>query len=881
MKHMKKICTILTILLLLGSTFLSTNTFAKNTSPPPDSSQESAGINSERIDNELVNNEGNANSKEKNQPQKNNQNEQETINNAANVNVNENATMPIAVDQEEGPRVSVESKGSQLHAGDEIVFTYPNGDTQDRPDILSFPDTKNDTAFKDNVLLYVDGVYQKWNDLDNSQAREISAVGYFKNKEVRILFLQPYHFKGMTIDYDDFNDFTVKRGNTQIHVTEGKTAYFSVKTDSEVNYQWQKSVDGNNWTDLEQPSSNSDTLSLDSVKLSDNGSKYRAVVTDKTTNKSSISPEYALTVASPADAVNVNLNHGIGEETDYFTAVDTIPYQLSVDAEQPNDGGKLTYFWEYSYKELSGKKVWTSLYRQDDGRQAIYNINGSDIFDGYVYRCTVTNDLGDGNVTSTVSEISKPAIVEYLAVTPSFTTPVKAGQEISFTAPYRSDNNEGAVLLNISVNKYRNLISKTAEEMGLDKDNYEDVSKILKSFMTVTMDGLESELNDSWNTISAEYQGDEDPFVSGKKVVITFKKAMNIDAIQIDYDKKIPLADSLSVEGNKGEAITIDPSVNYSGGEDDYGQLLYQWQTSTDGVNWTDIEGATSATYAISSLANTDNNKKFRAHVTNLYSKTNKASAYSNPVTLKVIGGSQEAEPEPTPTPKPEPTPTPTPEPTPTPTPEPTPTPKPEPTPTPKPEPTPTPTPEPTPGPKPVLPEIPDLENNWAKDEIEKLIDGGMLDNIDIKIDLKFGMQRGLFVELLSRLSKDNKQNYTNPFTDISKKDYYYDAISWAYSKKLLQGTSATTFTANRVIQRQEMAYILEKFMKYEHKAFPQVSYTPFTDMSGIAKWSQPSIVQLAKWGVLKGDNGNKFNPYRAATNAEGLAIFARLFSLQ
>jgi hypothetical protein len=58
--------------------------------------------------------------------------------------------------------------------------------------------------------------------------------------------------------------------------------------------------------------------------------------------------------------------------------------------------------------------------------------------------------------------------------------------------------------------------------------------------------------------------------------------------------------------------------------------LTYQWQSSPDGTNWTDIASATSVTYAVSGLLTTT---QFRAVVT---CSANNESASSTPVTLTV-----------------------------------------------------------------------------------------------------------------------------------------------------------------------------------------------------------------------------------------------------
>jgi gliding motility-associated-like protein len=59
--------------------------------------------------------------------------------------------------------------------------------------------------------------------------------------------------------------------------------------------------------------------------------------------------------------------------------------------------------------------------------------------------------------------------------------------------------------------------------------------------------------------------------------------------------------------------------------------LAYQWQVSTDGVNWTSVSGATSATYALTSTTVAQSGNRYRVRVTGFCNEI-----FSNPATLTV-----------------------------------------------------------------------------------------------------------------------------------------------------------------------------------------------------------------------------------------------------
>ena len=48
-------------------------------------------------------------------------------------------------------------------------------------------------------------------------------------------------------------------------------------------------------------------------------------------------------------------------------------------------------------------------------------------------------------------------------------------------------------------------------------------------------------------------------------------------------------------------------------------------------------------------------------------------------------------------------------------------------------------------------------------------------------------LTRAMVVAILYRWSGDGG-SYSNPFTDVSRSDYYYDAVGWAYQKGIVYG---------------------------------------------------------------------------------------------
>lgn len=76
------------------------------------------------------------------------------------------------------------------------------------------------------------------------------------------------------------------------------------------------------------------------------------------------------------------------------------------------------------------------------------------------------------------------------------------------------------------------------------------------------------------------------------------------------------------------------------------------------------------------------------------------------------------------------------------------------------------------------------------------------------------GCTRGQVVTFLYRANGEPKVTATNPFTDVSTGQYYFDAVLWAVKNEITNGTSATTFSPNATCTRGQIVTFLYRDMK-------------------------------------------------------------------
>ena len=73
-------------------------------------------------------------------------------------------------------------------------------------------------------------------------------------------------------------------------------------------------------------------------------------------------------------------------------------------------------------------------------------------------------------------------------------------------------------------------------------------------------------------------------------------------------------------------------------------------------------------------------------------------------------------------------------------------------------------------------------------------------------------MNRAMLVTVLWRLEGSPSVNCKLPFSDVPTNTWYSEAVEWAYLNGIVKGTSATTFSPNSNITREQIATILYRY---------------------------------------------------------------------
>ena len=123
-------------------------------------------------------------------------------------------------------------------------------------------------------------------------------------------------------------------------------------------------------------------------------------------------------------------------------------------------------------------------------------------------------------------------------------------------------------------------------------------------------------------------------------------------------------------------------------------------------------------------------------------------------------------------------------------------------------------------------------------------------------------------VEAVFKVSQEEPQPWNNPFTDVPKSAWYYDAVRYVYEHGLMMGTSPTTFSTEGTTTRGQIVTIL---WRLEGGSVADYRMN-FDDVSPESYYTE-AIRWAASEGVVGGYGNGKFGPNDLITREQFAVI--------
>ena len=156
-------------------------------------------------------------------------------------------------------------------------------------------------------------------------------------------------------------------------------------------------------------------------------------------------------------------------------------------------------------------------------------------------------------------------------------------------------------------------------------------------------------------------------------------------------------------------------------------------------------------------------------------------------------------------------------------------------------------------------------KNNYFYDAVEWAVDKGITSGTGgTTFSPNASCTSGQMVTFLWRAAgSPAPKSAETPFTDVNKGDYFYDAVLWAVEQGITSGTSATTFSPNATVTRGQTVTFL-----WRAAGSPAASGSSFSDVSADAYYAQ-AVAWAVKENITAGTSASTFSPDAHCTRAQ------------
>lgn len=169
---------------------------------------------------------------------------------------------------------------------------------------------------------------------------------------------------------------------------------------------------------------------------------------------------------------------------------------------------------------------------------------------------------------------------------------------------------------------------------------------------------------------------------------------------------------------------------------------------------------------------------------------------------------------------------------------------------------------------------------DWFYDYVEYVYNNGIMDGVDSGVfSPNTETTRGMVVTILYRLAGEPNVRGGNDFSDVASGAYYADAVTWASNAGIVNGTSATTFSPNALVTREQFAAMLYRYMQYTGAdTSARASLSGFADAGKVSPYAADAVAWAVAEDVLNGRSATEIAPQGNCTRAEVAAMITRVF---
>ena len=139
---------------------------------------------------------------------------------------------------------------------------------------------------------------------------------------------------------------------------------------------------------------------------------------------------------------------------------------------------------------------------------------------------------------------------------------------------------------------------------------------------------------------------------------------------------------------------------------------------------------------------------------------------------------------------------------------------------------------------------------------------------------------RAMVVKVLANMSGADSFDWRYGFTDVPEGQWYTDAVNWGRYYQIVNGTSATTFSPNAPVTREQFAAFLFRYAQAcGVECLANGDMTAYADRGTISSYALDAVTWAVGTCIINGTSKTTISPQAYATRAEIAAMLTRFLT--
>lgn len=165
-------------------------------------------------------------------------------------------------------------------------------------------------------------------------------------------------------------------------------------------------------------------------------------------------------------------------------------------------------------------------------------------------------------------------------------------------------------------------------------------------------------------------------------------------------------------------------------------------------------------------------------------------------------------------------------------------------------------------------------ERDWFYEDVTFAAQNGLFSGTSATaFNPNSGMTRGMLVTVLWRMAGSPETDGTN-FRDVQDDQWYAEAVAWGSANGIVSGISDGLFAPDAPITREQMAVLLYNYAKFKGYSITTAgTLSQFVDGGSVSGWASDAIRWAVGTELISGKPGGILDPQGGATRAEVAAV--------